>query len=212
MQVRSHCCCSHTSSIFCIYLFRRWKNADRIGAAREYRRAIGFGTDAVALAREWPTSLFATHPVTGPGQVPVSLLLSARLSATRSNLAVLEGTSTMPEPGVQFARVTKVAASDARPCLVDRREQLSIATGPVCGSVCDSCGSPRPADSYLKMCGLCELASYVLHAAALRIHAPCLTDSQQVLQRCMPANALAQALHRMLRKRHILTRRHCDSA
>ncbi len=144
---------------------RRWKNGDRDRAAREYRRAIGFGTDAVALARELPTSVFATHPVTGPGQVSVSFLLSERLSRTRGNLAVLEGISSAPAPGPAFARVTgrtAAAASAGMPSLIDQLdqlEQLSIATGPVTGAVCDACGTPRPADSHLRKCSRCNLAS-----------------------------------------------------
>jgi hypothetical protein len=141
---------------------RRWKNGDRDRAAREYRRAIGFGTDAVALAREWPTSVFATHPVTGPGQVSVSFLLSDRLRITRGNLAVLEGTSSAPAPGPVFGRVTgrtAAAASAGMPSLIDQVEQLRIATGPVTGAVCDACGTPRPADAHLRKCSRCNLAS-----------------------------------------------------
>jgi hypothetical protein len=136
-----------------------WKNGDRDGAARDYRRALGFGTDAAALAREWPTSVFATHPATGgPGQVPVSLLLSARLSSARSNLAVLEGTSSTPDRG-DFARVSAVAASDAG--LADSLQRLSVATGPVSGAVCDACNTARPPDAKLKICDRCYLASCV---------------------------------------------------
>ena len=32
----------------CTYVLHRWHNGDRNGAARDYRRAIGYGSDAAA--------------------------------------------------------------------------------------------------------------------------------------------------------------------
>ena len=149
------------------FTLHRWKNRDRDGAARNYRRAIGFGTDAAALARAWPTSLFAKHPSTHrPDQVPVSLLLSQRLSVTRDNLAVLERSASGPAsspafPLGAFARATGIAASDAIPSLVEQLEHLSIAAGRVSGAACDACKAPRPVDTALKMCSICHLAACV---------------------------------------------------
>lgn len=118
--------------------------------------------------------LFATDPSTGgPGQVSVSLLLSHRLSITRSNLAVLESMFGAPAPGPgpsSFKRVTKVQAADASPSLVEVLEQLDIAAGRVSGAVCDACSAPRPADAKLKMCSRCHLAACVvapLYTAAI---------------------------------------------
>jgi hypothetical protein len=149
------------TSAMCTYVLHRWHNGDRDGAARNYRRAIGYGSDAAALARAWPSSVFATHPSTGrPEQVPVPLLLSQELSFTRGNLAVLEGTSREPIPGPQFHRTTTVAPSDACPTL-EMLERLDIATGRVTGSVCDACSTPRQPDAALKMCSRCRLAACV---------------------------------------------------
>ena len=158
------------TSAMCTYVLHRWHNGDRNGAARDYRRAIGYGSDAAALARAWPSSVFATHPATGlPEQVPVPLLLSQELSFTRSNLAVLEGMSREPIPGPQFCRTTTVAPPPDV-CLVEMLERLDIAAGRVTGTVCDACSTPRQTDAALKMCSRCRLAACVtapLHASQL---------------------------------------------
>jgi hypothetical protein len=150
------------TSAMCTHVLHRWHNGDRDGAARNYRRAIGYGSDAAALARSWPSSVFATHPSTGrPEQVPVPLLLSKELSFTRSNLAVLEGMSREPIPGPQFQRTTTAAPSDACPTLVEMLERLDIAAGRVTGAVCDACSTPRQPDAALKTCSRCRLAACV---------------------------------------------------
>jgi len=137
--------------------------------------------------------------------VSVSLLLSHRLSVTRSNLAVLESMFGAPAPGPgpsSFKRVTKVQAAGASPSLVEVLEQLDIAAGRVSGAVCDACSAPRPADTKLKMCSRCHLAACVvapLYSAAIaHVRQP------QVLQRRVSADALASTLRRVLRSGHLL--------
>ena len=142
----------------------------------------------------------------------MSILLSQRLSITRGNLAVLERACTTPASGPAFARVTsfQAAPSSGIPSLVDQLEHLSIATGRVSGTVCDACGTPRPEDTHLRMCSRCNLASCAIsHAAAVACTS---RDCPQVLQRRVPTDALAFALHRVLCAGLLLTRRHSNSA
>ena len=148
------------SKLLAAYDPHRWHNGDRDAAARNYRRAIGYGSDAAALAQTWPSSVFATNPSTGcPEHVPVQLLLSLELSFTRKNLAVLEGMQSSPITGPIFQRTTTVAASDACPTLMEMMERLDIAAGRVTGSVCDACRTPRQDDTALKICSRCHLAA-----------------------------------------------------